>query len=177
MKVSYSCTENVKSIIQSHNRKASSKAPTNHLACNCRKKNECPLKGDCRKESVIYKCEVTAPNLEKKAYIGLTEKQFKVRYHGHTQSFRNEKYKNSTTLSTYIWSLKEKSIVPKLEWSVVKQAKSYTNASKSCSLCLQEKLEILNYENKKELLNKRSEIVSKCRHMNKFLLANYKSKD
>jgi len=43
-------------------------------------------------------------------------------------------------------------------------------------ICLQEKLEILNYENIKELLNKRSEIVYKCQYMNKFLLANYKSK-
>ena len=28
-----------------------------------------------------------------------------------------------------------------------------------------------------ELSNKRSEMISKCRHENKFLLANYKSKD
>ena len=89
----------------------------------------------------------------------------------------NDKYRNSTTLSAYVWSLKDKNITPSLKWSIMKRAKSYSNTSKVCRLCLQEKLEILRYPNKSELLNKRSEIVSKCRHMNKFMLANYKSKD
>ena len=80
-------------------------------------------------------------------------------------------------LSDYVWSLKNEGSVPNLQWSIMKRAKSYSNTSKSCPLCNQEKLEILRYENKKELLNKRSEILNKCRHMNKFLLANYKSKD
>jgi len=45
---------------------------------------------------------------------------------------------------------------PNLEWSVVRHAKSYSNTSPDpCSLCLQEKLEILSYENKMELLKKR----------------------
>ena len=47
--------------------------------------------------------------------------------------------------------------------------------TKKCRLCLQEKFEILAYPNPDELLNKRSELVSKCRHVNKFLLANYKA--
>ena len=93
------------------------------------------------------------------------------------KSFNNEKYKNSTTLSTYVWSLKANNILPSFKWSVVKKAKSYSNTTKSCPLCLQEKLEILCYENKPELLNKRTEIISKCRHINKYILANYKTKD
>ena len=44
-------------------------------------------------------------------------------------------------------------------------------------LCLYVKYEILNYPDQEELSNKRSELVSKCRHVNKFLLANYKSND
>ena len=54
---------------------------------------------------------------------------------------------------------------------------SYTSNARNCSLCLQEKFEILIYPIKNELLNKRSEMITKCRHMNKFMLANYKSKD
>ncbi|XP_057301871.1 uncharacterized protein LOC130636231 [Hydractinia symbiolongicarpus] len=177
VKVSYSCTENVKSIINSHNKKVSSKQIIDTPTCNCRVKRTCPLQGNCRVQSVIYKCEVTAQNQPKKAYIGLTEKEFKERYGGHKLSFNNKKYMNSTTLSTYIWQLKDQNITPELNWSIVKRVRSYSNKSKSCPLCLQEKLEILSYENKDELLNKRSEIVSKCRHMNKYLLANYKSKD
>ena len=33
----------------------------------------------------------------------------------------------------------------------------------------------LNYPNPNELLNKRSELISKCRHVSKFLSSNYKS--
>ena len=155
----------------------STKKEDDVLTCNCRDKTNCPLDGQCRTQSVIYKCEVTAENLPKKVYIGLTEKEFKLRFNGHKQSFNNEKYKNSTTLSTYVWSLKANNILPSFKWSVVKKAKSYSNTTKSCPLCLQEKLEILCYENKPELLNKRTEIISKCRHINKYILANYKTKD
>ena len=177
VKVSYSCTENVRSIINSHNKKTLSKPENNDELCNCRDKNTCPLDNKCKIKSVIYKCEVTAPNHGKKSYIGLTEREFKQRFSSHKSSINNVKYKNSTTLSTYVWSLKEKDITPTLKWSILKRVKSYSNTSKTCRLCLQEKLEILRFENKEELLNKRSEIISKCRHMNKFMLANYKSKD
>ena len=39
------------------------------------------------------------------------------------------------------------------------------------------KLEIVNYPHPEELLNKRSELISKFRHANKYLLNNYKGKD
>lgn len=177
VKVSYSCTENVGTIIKSHNKKVSSPTTKETPAYNCRNKNTCPLDGKCRTQSVIYKCEVTTPNLPKTSYIGLTEKDFKTRYNGHNQSFTNHKYKNSTTLSTYIWELKDQNIEAILNWSIIKHAKSYTNKSKNCPLCLHEKLEIMSYKNKTELLNKRSEMISKCRHSNKFLLTNYKTKE
>ena len=146
--------------------------------CNCRKKPECRLDGECQRSSVIYKCEVTAPEIPKKVYIGLTEKSFKTRFNSHKQSLNNKKYMNSTSLSSYVWDLKEnRSITPLLKWSIIEQVKSYKNGSRNCPLCLQEKYEILFYPNKSELLNKRSELIAKCRHSNKFLLANYKSKD
>ena len=44
-------------------------------------------------------------------------------------------------------------------------------------LCLHEKLYIATYYDQEELLNKRSELASKCRHEKKFLLANYKAND
>ena len=49
--------------------------------------------------------------------------------------------------------------------------------SKRCMLCLHEKYEILNYPDQEELLNKRSELVSKSQHVNKFILSNYTSND
>ena len=165
IKVSYSCTENVDRIIKSHNKKVSSPPLTEPPPCNCRVKTNCPLNNNCRVSSVVYKCEVTAPNTEKKVYIGLTERDFKQRYNSHKQSFNNKKYSNSTTLSTYIWKLKEtQHLTPTLHWSIIKRVKSYSNSSKSCPLCLEEKLQIMEYPYKKELLNKRTEIISKCRH-------------
>ena len=68
-------------------------------------------------------------------------------------------------------------ITPNLEWYIIKSVSGYSNISKRCMLCLHEKYEILNYPDQEELLNKRSELVSKCRHINKFLLSNYKSND
>ena len=50
----------------------------------------------------------------------------------------------------------------------------YNRVSKTCDLCLNEKLEILNFKDRDKLLNKRSELISKCRHFNKYLLKNMK---
>lgn len=161
-----------------HNSKLSKPQKQPMPECNCRKKDECPLSGECKKSSVVYKCDVSAPNQPNKVYIGLTEKEFKTRWNSHKLSFNNVKYRHSTALSTYVWELKEKfNTVPSLKWSIIKSVKSYSANARSCALCLQEKFEILNYPDKEDLLNKRSELISKCRHTNKFLLANYKSKD
>ena len=67
--------------------------------------------------------------------------------------------------------------MPTLKWSVVKFVPPYSNISKKCLLCLHEKLEIVNFEDQDHLLNKRSELISKCRHANKYLLRNYKAND
>ena len=64
-----------------------------------------------------------------------------------------------------------------LKWSIVKSISGYSNISKRCLLCLHEKYEIINYPNQEDLLNKRSELISKCCHSNKYLLSNYKSND
>ena len=55
VKVSYSCTQKMSQIIKGHNKKMVQKETQEALVCNCRVKTECPLNGDCRKESVIYK--------------------------------------------------------------------------------------------------------------------------
>ena len=80
-------------------------------------------------------------------------------------------------LPSYLWELKKKaSEIPKLTWSILKIVPVYSNISKRCFSCLQEKLYIAIYHDQ-ELLNKRSKSISKCRHENKFLLANYKAND
>ena len=77
-------------------------------------------------------------------------------------------------LSSYMWHLKSvSSETPNLKWSVLRYVPPYSNISNKCLLCLYEKLEIATYQNQTELLNKRSELLCKCHHANKFLLENY----
>ena len=83
----------------------------------------------------------------------------------------------------YIWIYKKKInfyIYTILSWKIQSKsfekisdfARPHVDDSKACSLCLNEKFHIIT--SKKKLLNKRSELVSTCRHVNKFLLKNYK---
>ena len=175
IKLSYSCTKNMNKIITSHNKKILSKDTTETNNCNCKQKQNCPLEGKCREKSVIYKCTASVPNKPDKVYIGLTEGEFKTRHSGHKTTFKNEKYAKSTAISTYFWKTKEKEKTdPILKWSILKSVPAYSNITKRCLLCLQEKFEILSYKNQGELLNKRSELISKCRHQNKFVLQNLK---
>ena len=126
-------------IIKGHNKKIVLKEIQEALECNCRVKTDCPLNGDCRKESIIYKCTATTCN-SKKLYLGLTEGEFKKqRYYDHVKSFKNEFYANSTTLPSYVLEMKKrKNVAPALTWEVLGTVKSYFNIIKRCSLCLHE---------------------------------------
>ena len=173
VKVSYSCMPNVAAIIRRHNRSVLKSHDNQFMAqCNCRNKEDCPLNGDCQQECVIYRAEVTdSVSSSKPSYIGLTEGSFKKRYYQHTQTFRHEKYQYSTELSKYIWQLKRQGTDYSIKWSIIIKARPYSNTAKRCDLCISEKLHIL--EAKSAILNKRSELISKCRHENKFYLCNF----
>ena len=56
-----------------------------------------------------------------------------------------------------------------IKWTIVKRAAAYTSGAKRCNLCLEEKLYIMKVRLKN--LNKRSDIISKCRHRNRFLFS------
>ena len=64
-----------------------------------------------------------------------------------------------------------------LTWSVVRTVPAYSNTAKKCALCLHQNLEILMNPDPEELLNKRSQIMSRCPHERKYLLSNDDSKD
>ena len=99
----------------------------------------------------------------------------KKRYYNHTESFQNENDSNCTTLFSYVWKMKKETLT--LVWEIIQTAPQYTNITKQCSSCPQVELAILMYPNQSDLLNKRSELVSKCRHENKFLLQTFNSND
>ena len=47
VKISYSCMDNLKTIISSHNKKVSNSTVKPTRKCNCRNKNNCPLEAHC----------------------------------------------------------------------------------------------------------------------------------
>ena len=145
----------------------------NDIPCNCRNPRNCPLDNKCLTKSLIYNAQVTStspPNqTTTKNYIGLTETTFKTRYAGHKSSFKHRDQSKSTELSKYIWQLKDNNINFNIKWSIIARAQPYNNSSKRCDLCSTEKLYIIKHSNN-NILNKRSEMVSKCRHENKFYL-------
>ena len=174
IKISYSCMDNFEAAINSHNaailrrNEPQSSKKTN---CNCQNKDECPLNNQCRTPCMVYKATVTAKNVEK-YYVGSVEGEFKVRWRNHMKSLRNARYEHDTTLSTYVWSLKDQGMDPKIKWEILKKSTPYRCGGKHCNLCQEEKFCILEGDREK-MLNEKSEILSKCRHKSKFLLSNF----
>ena len=108
-------------------------------------------------------------------YFGLTDTTFKERYQNHNRDFKHEKYENNTELAKYIWQLRRNNISFSDKWKVI--TKVYGNPNPVlCKLCLTEKLWIINFINDEKMLNKKSELISNCRHLNKHLLRNVKRK-
>ena len=76
-------------------------------------------------------------------------------------------------ISTHIWELKEDGIQDfDLKFSIEKLAPSYKRETQKCLLCLEEKRFIM-YKNQEESINKRTEILNKCRHKRSHLLSNW----
>ena len=173
IKISYSCTNNMKSIILAHNKQIL-KPCIKESGCNCRDKNDCPLNNKCKTTRLVYQADVTNNvDDEYKYYLGLTDTTFKERFNNHTKSFRNEFYRTNTELSKYIWLLKDNEKVPTIKWKIVKLVYGKTTSS-ICKLCLTEKYYLLNALGDDRCLNKRNEFVTKCRHQNKLLLKYFK---
>ena len=166
--MSYSCTGNISKIRKNHNKKVTSENPEEYQGCKCQNKSICQLDGKWPSTDVVYKCIVLTEKTPDKVYIGLGRGQWITRYRNHVKSFKLKKYANEST--------REKN-PPTHGPSIVKSVPKYSNQAKRCPLCLYEKLTIITYENQDELLNKRTEMISKCRHENRFLLMNYKRKD
>ena len=173
VKVSYSCCPSMKSIIASHNNKITrGMAKETEPGCNCRGglKN-CPLEGRCQTQSLVYQAEVTS-NQGIRTYIGQAASTFKLRYNNHTNSYINPKKKHETTLSTYVWKLKSRNVDFSIKYSTLSCPKPYTRGGRSCDLCLMEKT-LIARNNSDQSLNKRTEVMAKCRHKAPHLLDNY----
>ena len=180
VKVSYSTLPNMEQIISSHNKKVLNKSQnqprSEERTCNCRKdrRDECPLGQKCLQSSVIYEAQISTSS-QVYSYIGLAGNTFKERYYGHTSSFRLPAARKKTELSKMVWNLKDTNEPFQINWKVIDRGRTTDGNSRSCDLCTTEKLHILRNSKRTDRvpLNKRSEIVSKCRHSGKYTLASF----
>ena len=168
LKISYSCMSNIGNIIKAHNINVLHPKTAPSFKCNCSKdkKTDCPMNGRCLEKCIVYKATVTDDQTSK-FYYGTSEGEFKYRFNNHTKSLRNERYKNDTELSKYCWKLKEEKKNFEIKWSIAARAQPYKNGNKICNLCLNERL-LIARSDEEHMLNKRNEILGKCRHKNKF---------
>ena len=134
------------------------------------------MNGLCLTSSILYQATITCSDSKynQKRYKWVCETTFKKRYANHNKSFNLIKSKNDTTLSIEYWDLKQKQETPKLTWKIKGQYKAYNPTFQKFSLCLNEKLAIIDDQDK-NLFNKRSEAISQCRHRIKFKLVNLMS--
>ena len=167
--MSYRCTPNLATTISAHNSKIlKPKQQEKNENCNCRKKDECPLEGNCLSKNVIYQATIKEDgNVE--TYVGLTSTTFKTRWTAHKSSFKNEIRKTATTLSQHIWRLKSESKIFSIGWKLLARAQPFSPVSGLCQLCTKEKYFII-FKPHMASLNSRNELASCCRHKNSSLL-------
>ena len=177
LKVSYGCMSNIGAVINSHNKKVLGENEQLQLqrgGCNCQRgeyRGNCPLNGECQTKNVLYEATInsTLANYGEKKYKGITYNEFKTRLANHEKAFRNKEYRNETELSKEVWRIKDLGGDYNIKWKIISLHPPFNPSSKRCQLCLNEKLAILESDGP-NLLNKRSEIISKCRHQARYLL-------
>ena len=170
LKLSYSCMSSRSSVIKQHNYKVLSRTEYAEWLCKCRNKESCPLDGKCLQTCIVYKADVIA-NKHSHIYYGASDGEFKSLYNNHTNSFRHRHHEQELELSKHIWKLQDKGINLNGKWSVAAYASTYRCGTRRCDLCLPEKY-VTARANHKTLLNKKTEIISKCSHSNKYILNN-----
>ena len=65
-----------KHIVKLHNKKLISSNNQVILSCNCRRNEDCPVKGICRANDVVYKFFASATSFPNKVYLGTAQGKF-----------------------------------------------------------------------------------------------------
>ena len=169
VKLSYSCTKNISSIISGHNKKIMRIAPPVTRDCNCRNREQCPLDNKCLSQDIIYEGTVVShPDEVVKDYRGLCSTVWKSRWAVHNQHMNHWTHRKKCELSKYVWELKEQNKQFTITWKLLKKVHG-KKVGGACRLCTTEKLYIIEHPDKRRLLN--SNCIGKCRHGDKYLLA------
>ena len=135
-----------------------------------RRNKECPIENKkCNLQNNIYNAQIITHD-KTYNYIGMSAPPLRLRVATHVQSFKSES--NQTELSGKIKELEKNGTQYEIKFKLIENKNSYSPESKRCQLCTAESYYIL-YSNLGNLLNKKSEIISKCRHKTKFKLGSY----
>ena len=112
-------------------------------------------------------------NFEEKRYLGVHEGEFKKRFYEHRGNIKH-RHQTGTTLSKYIWELKDKQPHPipyELKWEILAKEKPYNPVNGVCRLCLLEAY-FLMFDEANSTLYHRAEYFSACPHKRKYLEKN-----
>ena len=83
-----------------------------------------PSNGECRSNAIVYKATVKTEDQSKtRDYIGMAETDFKMRFYNHEASFRNNHHRNKTTLSQYVWKLKDPGEPFEVQWNLLAKSR------------------------------------------------------
>ena len=108
IEISYSSMPTMSAVILRHNKKLLSALPkadgppTANSKCNCRIKTACPLDGECKQKSIVYKAEIFSNNTTK-LYYGSCSTDLKARFSNHKHSITHRNKRKATELSKEVW--------------------------------------------------------------------------
>ena len=131
---------------------------------------------DIQKSSRKIKQILVQKNFKRKFITAYQKQNLKqdIRTIKNPSTKKSNKY--DTQLSNELWKIKASKEEPVLVWKMLGQYQPYNVNTKRCLLCLNEKLQIAIYRGN-NMMNKWTEIIRKCRHRNKYVLASYDSMD
>ena len=128
-------------------------------------------RGNCVYKSMVYKAEVSTSTC-KKHYYGQTFRTFKERFYGHQHDLQNSHKSDSTTLSQYVWKMKELVEQPEISWSKVTSAKSYLLGGRLASSELQRRQLLQGYQ---WSYAEQAQRIDGCLYKEPFKLSNFYS--
>ena len=156
-------------IIKNHNKKVTFKVAPRHPNEAAVKRTHAHSTGTAKQPALFTKPKSRQPQILKKTYIGLTEETLETKKL-HTQIIIQQPkiHQQHYIIKAYkeIKGQKDNNQAPEITWSIKTSAPAYTSITKRCMLCMQEEMAIITFPDEDNLLNRRSELISKCRHEN-----------
>ena len=156
-------------IVNNHNRRLLNELNRNNggpdeVFCNCRRKGVCPLGRWCNSKNVVYQacispCEYNDDG--ERVYIGISAGNWNQGLYNHKCSFSNLRLRNQTALSKYFRNLKDQGLTLQIKWKIGRLQLRTASIADLCNLCIDEKISIIDFKDRRLLFNERNELVFK----------------